>query len=907
MTQDKRLPALTFVATGIIASGLALTTLPAQAAVTHPPALTATHPATHAATSTHPTGPAGRGPAKPLSKARLAALRERQRQMAAQHHTAPSFARAASKTFTVDTTEDSDLATPTATTCVDAASGKCSLRAAVDAANNLRQPVTIALGSHVYTLSLATALTVTNAKGTSVVGHGPSKTSIRGDGSGIFSVDALSNAASGLLFVTGADVNGGTAFYGAGFYLNDGNAGATLVLDHVVVSANATGPNGFGAGVYASDYSSIYATDTTFTNNSASYGGALYTYTADVNFTNVDITGNHSAGSNGAGSAIYNVSGVLRIKGGNISGNTAGDASNVGTGGALYDLYGNITLSGVRIDSNTASFSGQGGALYLYYDLVEINGGTMSHNRASGANSEGGAIYQTYGSQVDLHGVAMDGNRVDRPSGALVGGGAIYLTGINGYGNQTTIDRGTRITGSNAGAIYSYAHLGQIDLTIADSTLSGNYNGADNGYSGYGCGGAICAYNDDHGATNLTMTGSKVLHNSSTGNNGSGAVTVYATGNNGASVLLRGNRFEQNVAGPGGSGGAILFYNSDAYSPTSVRSQSNIFAGNRAGSSTNGGSGGAIALYFNAVLTDRGSTFSDNAALGAAASGGAIYDVSFQSSRFTGTTFKGNRAGPTSTGSGDGYGGAVYSSDTDGTAFSQVTMSGNRAASYGGGLYTDNSSYGVSLERSTVSGNTAGSPNHTGFGGGMYTAAGSLVLENSTVAGNLATSTSGSPGQGGGIWHTGSTLGLRSSTVSRNVAQQGGGIYAAAYGGNLLNSIVSLNHAARGGAEQDCAAIANYARLHSLGGNLLGQGGCVTSRRSSDKLSRKPRLGRLKDNGGPTRTMAISAKSPAIGRATFQIPDTDQRGRTRPAHHADAGAFELPKVKKHHHHHHHHH
>ena len=69
------------------------------------------------------------------------------------------------------------------------------------------------------------------------------------------------------------------------------------------------------------------------------------------------------------------------------------------------------------------------------------------------------------------------------------------------------------------------------------------------------------------------------------------------------------------------------------------------------------------------------------------------------------------------------------------------------------------------------------------------------------------------------------------------------------------------------------------------------------------QVTRHPRLTKLRDNGGPTETMALTPRSPAIGRGTFQCPATDQRGRHRPATHCDAGAFELPKVKQHHHHH----
>ena len=48
--------------------------------------------------------------------------------------------------------------------------------------------------------------------------------------------------------------------------------------------------------------------------------------------------------------------------------------------------------------------------------------------------------------------------------------------------------------------------------------------------------------------------------------------------------------------------------------------------------------------------------------------------------------------------------------------------------------------------------------------------------------------------------------------------------------------------------------------------------------------------------------MPILVMTPAVGRATYLVPGSDQRGDKRPSNHADAGAFELPKVKKKHHH-----
>ena len=91
---------------------------------------------------------------------------------------------------------------------------------------------------------------------------------------------------------------------------------------------------------------------------------------------------------------------------------------------------------------------------------------------------------------------------------------------------------------------------------------------------------------------------------------------------------------------------------------------------------------------------------------------------------------------------------------------------------------------------------------------------------------------------------------------------------------------------------KDCTATDPSYKLKSLGGNVLGQKSCVSGLQGSDKVSRNARLGTLQDNGGPTKTMAISAKSPAVGRASYLIPGSDQRGHQRPGKHADAGAYE---------------
>jgi CSLREA domain-containing protein len=358
--------------------------------------------------------------------------------MIADRAPAPVFARAEATTFTVDTTVDDDLGDAGGTTCVDT-TGHCSLRAAVDAANNLHEPVTIVLRKHAYFLSSARELTVSNPAGTSVVGKGRNQTSIVGLGSRVLGMQPRPGSPTPLLFLRGLRITGGTADDGGGVYLDPATSGATLVLDKVSVTGNSATFD--GGGIYAGDTSKVYADKTTFSDNLAdANGGGLYTSWSDVNLTDVDITGNHgSPGYNADGGGWHNTFGVIRMTGGSLRGNTAGDTLADAYGGGLYDQYGNVMLTEVDVEHNTADGGGDGGGIYASFDLLEVDGGTISHNRATGGDtSSGGGIYTT-ASQVELHGVRMPRNRVQVPPETGGGGGAVYVNG-SAYGAQLSVD-----------------------------------------------------------------------------------------------------------------------------------------------------------------------------------------------------------------------------------------------------------------------------------------------------------------------------------------------------------------------------------------------------------------------------------------------------------------------------------
>jgi hypothetical protein len=408
----------------------------------------------------------------------------------------------------------------------------------------------------------------------------------------------------------------------------------------------------------------------------------------------------------------------------------------------------------------------------------------------------------------------------------------------------------------------------------------------------------VCVLGDQSSAVNLSLHHAQILDNTSAGALGAGGISAFA--NLQATTQLHPVRtlFRDNTTGAGGLGGAIGVSSSGTGSPATVSLESNTFAANRAGSPGGEGRGGAVGTEGNTVLSDVGSTYRRNRAVGDGASGGAVYSDGQQSSLFQGSVFTGNSAGPAL--GGEGHGGAVSVDDKSGSVFTGVTMTGNRAASSGGGIDASINAYDVSVQRSTIADNAAGNTGTPGDGGGVHAFNAVLAVENSTIVANRAY---GARGQGGGIYSEGGVLGLRYSTVADNVGHAGGGLYTATAGGEVLGSIVTGNRLSPGGPAQDCVAASPQATLQSGGGNLLGESTCVTSTQAGDAITRRPGLGRLKDNGGATQTMALTANSPAIGRGVFQCPATDQRGRRRPAYHCDAGAFELPQAKHHHAHH----
>ncbi|HSI81276.1 MAG TPA: choice-of-anchor Q domain-containing protein [Solirubrobacterales bacterium] len=228
--------------------------------------------------------------------------------------------------------------------------------------------------------------------------------------------------------------------------------------------------------------------------------------------------------------------------------------------------------------------------------------------------------------------------------------------------------------------------------------------------------------------------------------------------------------------------------------------------------------------------------------------------------------------------------GAIYAATDQPSLIDKTTFRGNSAPNTGGALYVNNGS--VRVASSTFSANRSTDDN-----GGAIHSFGELTVVNSTFSGNRAT------GFGGAIFNgTGATALLNATTIARNVSDSdgngigsGGGAFNAPAGEfRIRNSILALNDQRLGDAD-DCAGV-----FTSAGGNLRTDGtDCGGFDSQRDTVRANPRLRGLARNGGPTATIALKRKSPAIGRAIrASAPRRDQRGRQRDRR-PDSGAYEL--------------
>jgi CSLREA domain-containing protein len=217
------------------------------------------------------------------------------------------------------------------------------------------------------------------------------------------------------------------------------------------------------------------------------------------------------------------------------------------------------------------------------------------------------------------------------------------------------------------------------------------------------------------------------------------------------------------------------------------------------------------------------------------------------------------------------------------------------SADSGGGV--SNAGGTLLIDRSTVSGNSAltgggdsGGVNNWGSAGNGGTAHGALTIRNSTITGNTAR-------LGGGVfsWNdAANTVVIENSTIAGNhVTDRGiGGLGIGDGSATVEDTIIAGNTqtTANGTVASNCGATG----IQSLGHNLESGSDCgFAPANNGDLQNTDPKLGALQNNGGQTDTLLPASNSPVVD-AGASCPSVDQRGTSRPQGNAcDIGAVEV--------------
>jgi len=690
--------------------------------------------------------------------------------------------------------------------------------------------------------------------------------------------------------------------------------GATVTMENLTITAGSADS---GAGI--SNSGNLTITAANFTNNAAVYyGGAIYNNGGVLNVSNSTFANNTA--EFGQGGAIDNAGtatagGTLTVANSSFTGGFAFQ------GGAINNKYGTLTVTGSNIVNNTGT---EGGGIFNNATAT-VTGSTIANNIAH----DGGGIAN------DLMGTLSVSNSTIAGNAGGNNGGGINSAGITTIVNGT-IAYNSVIPGGPGGGI----NVASGTTTIYNTIVALNTAGTGSTATPNDVSGTLASASQNNllgslggGLTNEVnnnIVKPAVLALGTLGNYGGALQTVPllatspaidAGANSITGVTIPTIDERGALRGPAGLNAGtsvdIGAYEASSSYLVSTTADANIAGSLRAAVSWANQSANANPLNIktpapNTILFDTANVFSKAQTITLTNGPLALTNTT------TPVAITGSSTIPITI-SGGGLSGVLSVGGLVNASVSYLTISGGSAtvvgrASDGGGI--DNSGK-LTVTGSTVSNNAAingggianeltgnltliGSTvaNNSGTSGGGIYNAGTLSMTNSTVAGNAAFEA------GGGIF-SGGILTAVNSTIAYNsvfVGGVGGGLEASTPTAALYNTIVALNTALvlpTGTSPSDIGGTVAASSAY----NVIGTGGAggLTNGTNGNQVgvtAASLNLGPLKNNGGPTQTIALATPSAAIGKGSAKIsgvavPTTDQRGIARPASSVDVGAFQF--------------
>ena len=352
-----------------------------------------------------------------------------------------------------------------------------------------------------------------------------------------------------------------------GFTLSgDGDAEAAVVTisgdKPQVTVENGTvtgGKNPQNGGGFAIDSAVVQLEDLTITGNETVGGngngevggGGIYASHADVSMQNVTVSENRVTGNSSDGGGILVRYGSLTMDGCHVEGNTAPDC-----GGGMILRHSVLNAAKSFFEKNTAKYgagiyfgdtpneaeegcsgehnhlitdstisgntvldleNGIGGGMYVgtTSNLTLRNSKLLNNDGAS----QGGAIVAYSAGTIELDDVSISENKAQSGAGILALCTAVGNTNIHLL-NGTAIDKNTA-TGYGGG-IYANAIAKELNVTVTDSSVSGNTAAGGAGIFTYKTGSAVI---------NVDLQSGAVMHDNNAVVNMGGAIYAYNDAN----------------------------------------------------------------------------------------------------------------------------------------------------------------------------------------------------------------------------------------------------------------------------------------------------------------------------------------------------------------------------------------
>ncbi len=757
--------------------------------------------------------------------------------------------------------------------------GNLTINNSAISANSVRgnQDLSIAAGGGIYN-EVNSSMTMANSTVSGNLANGDARNN---RGGGIY------NAANTTVSIAGSTVSGNTITVnriheGAGIW----NASAAMTISNSTISGNRI----FTVPFSGDPFTSI-----------GNGGGIFNTGSAVITILNGTISGNSVSSEGGSrGGGIYN-EGTVIILNGTITGNSNSAVNNNASGGGIFNaatvravntiISGNASLftsdlSG-SLATNVNNYIG-GSALLAPLDLY--GGSTQTHDLLSGspATNSGNSCVLTANACGFVHTALTTDQRgtgFPRLFGTAVDIGAVEVGIII---SPPTLPLGTKDIAYSQAITASGGGMAPYSFTLNSGTLPTGIT--------LSSGGSLSGTPTQEGTFNFAVRATDV--------NGLFAIKNYTlfigyyvlNANNAGAGSLR-QMIADRASGDTISFDPVFFSTAQTIALGSILTVNKTLTivGPGAGLLTIDGQNITRVLNVDtpAILTLSGVRLTRGSGSGSV--GGCVLNnanltlrnVTVEScfSIVTGGAIFSN--GPmlvelsTINASTADFAGGIYNSGGQTANINYTTVSNNISSGGAGGVGNAGT---VNAYGSTFVGNTAAF-------GGAATAGPLMILNNSTVSGNLATTN-----KAGGVYiGAGERFETTNATITNNVSNGNlfGGIYSDGGVFQSRNSIIAGNRNGDGSSTDVAGSILSY------GYNIIGTTSGNSFSPSSpvllgNRVNTPANLAPLANYGGPTQTHALLPTSQAInngdpGNSVFLF---DQRGVARPIGSQDIGSFE---------------